>query len=387
MHIGILLPGFSQDERDPAIPVQLNLVRELARRDSVRVLALRYPFERRIYTVAGAEVHALGAGPVRGLHRLKLWADALIHLRQMHRTQPFDLLHAMWADETGLIAAWAARMLRVPVVISVAGGETVWLPDIQYGLQGSAFSRWTVRQALNGADRIVVASRYSQRLIENIIGTGKVSSAGKMAYIPLGVDAAHFRPDPSSGSNHGKLIHVASLIGVKDQATLLSAMTHLPDHITLGIIGEGPESARLELLTAALGIQHRVQFAGAVPHQELPKHYQRASLHVLTSRHEGQGMVTLEAAACGLPTVSTAVGIVPDDPDLGVYVSVGDDAALAGAITALLQNTEQLRARSRNARTAVEARYTIQHTVTQLRDLYRDLTSQSTEASFIPANH
>jgi len=93
------------------------------------------------------------------------------------------------------------------------------------------------------------------------------------------------------------------------------------------------------------------------------------------------------SAQRGLPTVSTAVGIVPDDPDLGVYVSVGDDAALAGAITALLQNTEQLRARSRNARTAVEARYTIQHTVTQLRDLYRDLTSQSTEASFIPANH
>lgn len=375
MHIGILLPGFSRDAHDPAIPVQLNLVQELARRDSVRVLALRYPFERRVYTVAGAKVHALGAGPVRGLRRLKLWADALLHLRQMHQTQPFDLLHAMWADETGLIAAWAGRILRVPVVVSVAGGETVWLPDIQYGLQGSAFSRWTVRQALNGADRIVVASRYSQHLIENIIGTGRMSSAGKMTYIPLGVDGAQFHPAPSSGSNNGKLIHVASLIGVKDQATLLRAMTQLPDHITLEIIGEGPERVRLELLATTLGVRHRVQFAGAVPHLELPSHYQRASLHVLTSRHEGQGMVTLEAAACGLPTISTAVGIIADDPELGLCVPVGDDAALAGAITALLQNPEQLRAMSRDARAAVEARYTIQHTVTQLRDLYHSLTS------------
>lgn len=379
MHIGILLPGFSQDERDPAIPVQLNLVRELARRDSVRVLALRYPFERRVYTVGGAEVHALGAGPVRGLRRLKLWADALIRLRQMHQTQPFDLLHAMWADETGLIAAWAGRMLRVPVVVSVAGGETVWLPDIQYGLQGSAFSRWTVRQALQGASHIIVASRYTHHLIEGLsVGTAFMPSAAtpKTSLIPLGINADHFRPAKTPLRDAWRLIHVASLIGVKDQATLLRAMTHLPDHITLEIIGEGPERARLELLATALGVRHRVQFAGAVPHQELPNHYQRASLHVLTSRHEGQGMVTLEAAACGLPTVSTAVGMVPDDPALGLCVPVGDDAALAGAITALLQNPEQLRTMNRDARAAVEARYTIQHTVTQLRDLYHSLTSQ-----------
>lgn len=377
MHVGILLPGFSQDERDPAIPVQLNLVRELARGEDVRVLALRYPFERRTYAVDGAEVHALGAGPVRGLRRLKLWADALLHLRHMHRERPFDLLHAMWADETGLIAAWAGRWLGIPVVVSVAGGEPVWLADIGYGLQGSAFSRWTVRQALNGADRIVVASRYSQHLIENIMGVGRMSSAGKLAYIPLGVDATQFRPAPSSDPNHGKLIHVASLIGVKDQATLLRAMTHLPDHITLEIIGEGPERERLERMAQTFSVGHRVQFAGAIPHGDLLTHYQRASLHVLTSRHEGQGMVTLEAAASGLPTVSTAVGLVPDDPALGIGVPVGDDAALAGAILELLNDPTRLHTLRQASRQAVKQRYTIQQTLAHFRSLYAELFNRA----------
>jgi glycosyltransferase involved in cell wall biosynthesis len=374
MRLGILLPGFSRDEHDPAIPVQLNLIRELARCEDVRVLALRYPFQRVTYSVCGAAIHALGVGPVRGLRRLALWVDALLTLRRLHRQRPFDVLHAMWADETGLIAAWAGRWLGVPVVVSVAGGEPVWLADIGYGLQGSRFSRWTVRQALQGADRIITASRYTQTLIDNLPGAALMpSDRGKRVKIPLGVDADHFRPTESPPPDQRRLIHVGSLIGVKDQATLLRAMARLPEPITLEIIGKGPERARLEQQAQALGLTQRVNFTGLVSHWDLPAHYQAASLHVLTSRHEGQGMVTLEAAACGLPTVSTAVGLLPDDPALGLTVPVGDDAALAAAILSLLADTARMQALRQSARAAVTARYTIQHTAAQLRTLYHDL--------------
>ena len=66
MHVGIILPGFSSDEQDWAIPVQLNLVRAMAAIEDVRVLALRYPFRREKYTIFGATVYSLGAGQVRG---------------------------------------------------------------------------------------------------------------------------------------------------------------------------------------------------------------------------------------------------------------------------------------------------------------------------------
>src|SRR5690242_8728110 len=132
MKVGILLPGFSSDEHDWAIPVQLNLVREMATHDDVRVLALRYPHRRDHYSVYGATVCSLGVGQVRGFGRLKLWIDALLILRRLHREKPFDVLHAMWADETGLIAAWAGRWLGIPVVVSVAGGELVGFDDLNY---------------------------------------------------------------------------------------------------------------------------------------------------------------------------------------------------------------------------------------------------------------
>jgi glycosyltransferase involved in cell wall biosynthesis len=346
----------------------------------VRVLALRYPYRRDTYTVFGAIVHSIGVGQVRGLRRLALWLDALLTLQRLHREKPFDVLHAMWADETGLIAAWAGHWLKIPVVVSIAGGELARLDDIGYGLQRSAFSRWIVGQAFMGADRIIPACTYTRRLIS---AAGYTVPAEKIRIITLGVDANLFRTalPPLSvygegvggrGSNH--LIHVASLVGVKDQVTLLRAFARLDTDVTLSIVGSGPEQKSLEALAAELGISERVNFVGAAHHLDLPRHYQAAALNILSSLHEGLGMVTLEAAACGVATVSTNVGLLPDVPQMGICVPVGDDAALAEAIRALLANENRRTALAQSAYETVRERFTIQHTAAQFKKLYSELT-------------
>jgi glycosyltransferase involved in cell wall biosynthesis len=372
MRVGILLPGFSSSEQDWAIPVQLNLVREMAAHDDVRVLALRYPFRRDSYSIYGAAVYSLGVGPVRGWRRLKLWADALLTLRRLHHEKPFDILHAMWADETGLIAAWAGRMLGIPVVVSIAGGELVGFADVGYGLQRSAFSRWIVGQALHGADRVIPACTYARNLIAQ---AGYNISADKIQTITLGVDANLFKPSSNPTPTEHKLIHVASLLGIKDQATLLRALTRLEPSVTLDIIGTGPEDSRLKSLAAELGIVDRVRFLGKVEHLDLPAHYRGSTLNILCSRHEGLGMVTLEAAACGIPTVGTAVGLLPDHPELGISVPVGDDRALATAIDILLHDNKKRLDLSQTALKLVEERFTIQETERQFRTLYAELVA------------
>lgn len=368
MNIGILLPGFSADEDDWAIPVQHTLVRELARVDDVRVLALRYPHRRDCYRVYGATVYSLGVGQVRGVGRLRLWYDALRTLRRLHREKPLEVLHAMWADETGLLAAWAGKWLNIPVVVSIAGGELVGFSDIDYGLQRGAFSRWTVGQALRGANIVIAACSYTGRLIAQ---TGYVVPDSRVRTIALGVDTTLFQPaSTSSPSNH--LVHAASLVGVKDQPTLLRALARL-NGVTLDIVGEGKERPKLEALARQLGVASRVHFVGAVPHLDLPDYYRRAALNVLTSRHEGLGMVTLEAAACGIPTVSTAVGLLPDCAELGIAVPVGDDVALANAIRKLLEHPDQRAALAHSAYEMVQNRFTIQHTIEQFRTVYHEL--------------
>jgi glycosyltransferase involved in cell wall biosynthesis len=368
MNIGILLPGFSSDQNDWAIPVQLNLVPEMARHDDVRVLALRYPHRRDRYSVYGAEVHSLGVGQVRGVGRMALWWEAIHILRRLHREKPFDVLHAMWADETGLVAAWAGRWLGVPVVVSVAGGELVGFDAIGYGLQRGAFSRWTVGQALMSADAVVVACSYAKNLITQ---AGYAIPYSKIHTITLGVDINIFCPGTESPISN-RLIHVGSLVGVKDQATLLRALAKLGD-ATLDILGTGPEQANLELLASRLGIRERLNFIGAVHHLDLPQYYRRAALNVLTSRHEGLGMVTLEAGACRVPTVSTNVGLLPDILAMGAVVPVGNDAALANAIQNLLSDENRRLEIGAAARQIVSEKFTIQHTVAQFRALYKQL--------------
>ncbi|MCC6804336.1 MAG: glycosyltransferase family 4 protein [Anaerolineae bacterium] len=373
MRIGILLPGFSAHADDWAIPVQQNLARELAARADLRIIALRYPYRRDTYRLNGATVHSLGAGQARGLRRLALWWDALRLIEWLHREAPFDVLHAMWADETGLIAGWAGRRLGVPVVVSILGGELVGLRDIGYGLQRGAFSRWIVGQALASGDRVIVPGSYVRRLIDT---AGYAVPDAKIVTLPLGVDAERFAP-AAAPPKPNRLIHVASLVPVKDQATLLRALALLDSDVTLDVIGEGALRLRLEALARELGITERVRFVGAVAHPDLPAYYRQAAIHVLTSRHEAGAIAILEAAACGLPTVSTHVGTLPDHPSLGVVVPVGDAAAAARAIQILLADSPSRSALERSARAAAAGEFSIRATADRLMMLYTELTGKS----------
>lgn len=75
------------------------------------------------------------------------------------------------------------------------------------------------------------------------------------------------------------------------------------------VVGDGADRPRLEALAAELGIADRVEFAGFVTEAVLQSHYARADLFILASSlipdsHEGFGIVYLEAAASGVPSLA-----------------------------------------------------------------------------------
>lgn len=363
MNIGLLVPGFSAHEHDWAIPSLQNFVREL---DDVRVIALRYPHQQQPYQVYGARVYPLGYGAgAQGIRRFRLWWDTLRLIRRLHREQPFDVLHAAWSDETGLLAAWAGRWLRVPSVTTVSGGELVGFPDIGYGSQCTRFGHWTVGQALR-CDAVVVSGSHNRSLITQ---AGYAVPDSKIHTIIWGVDTALFTP---TQPHNRRLLHVGSLVPIKDQAMLLRALARLDD-VHLDIVGAGPLLPDLQALAVELGISSRVHFLGAVPYEQMPEVYQQAVLLVITSRNEGTPLTTIEAAACGLPTVSTRVGFLPDYPALGITVPVGDDAALADAIQTLLNDAARLTALRQSAHQTAHAELSIQQTAACYRDLYARL--------------
>src|SRR5579859_5410610 len=196
MRIGLVVPGFSADVGDWCIPALRHLARALAARDDLRVIAVRYPYRAARYTLEGAEVIALGGAARRGPGTLGVWGRTLDVLRGEHRRRPFDVLHAFWATESGLLAAAAGRVLGIPTVVSLAGGELAALPGIGYGDQRLAWERMKIRAGLRLASAVTAGSYQLLALAGQHVPQARLHRA------PLGVDLALFKPCPAPATGH-----------------------------------------------------------------------------------------------------------------------------------------------------------------------------------------
>lgn len=101
--------------------------------------------------------------------------------------------------------------------------------------------------------------------------------------------------------------------------TLPQVLLDVPDLHYL-VVGEGPDRQRLESLTQSLGLSSYVSFLGALESSKIFELYNRSTLFVMLSREElpdveGFGLVFLEAAACGLPSLGGHSGGIPDAID------------------------------------------------------------------------
>jgi glycosyltransferase involved in cell wall biosynthesis len=170
---------------------------------------------------------------------------------------------------------------------------------------------------------------------------------------------------------------VASLAPVKDQGTLLAAAAKLAAQgqpFRLEIVGSGPLLPQLGRLRDGLGLQASVTFRGELRHEQLPAVFRRASIYVQSSRHEAQGMAVLEAAACGVPVVGTAVGVLPElAPAAGAAVPCGDPEALAAALAAVLADAPHRAAMGRAAQARVAADFDLAQAANRFRQIYAAL--------------
>ncbi|HJW34554.1 MAG TPA: glycosyltransferase [Holophagaceae bacterium] len=209
--------------------------------------------------------------------------------------------------------------------------------------------------------------------------------------IPNGFDVARFAPDSAKGALQraawGLPAEGAPVIGivgrispVKDHPTFLRAAQRIAavrSDARFVCVGGGAshDLEPLKELAASLGLTERILWAGASG--EMASVYNALSVLVLSSRDEGFPNVLGEAMACGVPCVSTEVG----DAALlvgeaGMAVAVADDAALAGGVLTLLQESEAAReGRSRAARERICGEFSVatlaRRTEAALMDLMR----------------
>jgi len=367
----LVTPGFSAAENDWCIPALHHLVRRLAAAHDVTVVALRHPRLEDEYGFFGARVLPLATGTRTGARRAAMLIRALRTIGREHRRRPFDILHGLWADEAGFIAAAAGRRLGVRSVVSIMGGELVGFPELGYGVQLGRTGRWLVRQSLARADAVTAGSTGLLASAEDVRG------GRPLALTPLGVDPGLFAADGGRAALEGEpcLLQVGSLSPVKNHRLTLAAFARVavahPD-ARLHLIGTGPLRAELAARARATRLGDRVRFHGVVPHHELPAFYRAADLNLVSSHFESQGMTILEAAACATGTVGTAVGILPELALDGAARTVqGEDPdALTAALMEALEKPDRSRALGAAARARVLAGLTLEQCVARLEGVY-----------------
>jgi glycosyltransferase involved in cell wall biosynthesis len=328
--------GFDRSGSERVIPALLWLTERLARHNEVHVCVLDGANEPASYPLAGAQVHVLGrlARGLPGTHALRLWQPLLRTLASIGRA---DVIHGFWAGTSGALAGLAGRRLGIPVVLSIGGGELVWLPEIGYGGRGSWRGRVQASLALRMARVVTAGSCYAAR---------PLPGRYRAQIVPLGVDVPSFAaPVERATGPPWRLLHVASINRVKDPPTLLRAMRLIVDQapqVRLDWVGEDTLGGAVQRLCGELGLEQHVTFHGFRPGQAVAPLYRAAHLHLLTSRHESQAVVVSEAAVAGVPTVGTTVGVLAElAPQAAWAAPVGDAAALAGGALALLRDANR----------------------------------------------
>lgn len=178
----------------------------------------------------------------------------------------------------------------------------------------------------------------------------------KLRLVPNGVDGDTFRPLPAEAKTPGGIIAVGratdrhkGLDVLVEAAGLVARQRSL--RLTVVDWPQGAEVARLWL--AAAGLDGQAEWVGPLSTEELVRRYNRAELAVVPSRYEGFSLPAVEAMACGLPVVATAVGglsSVVRHGETGLLVPPEDPRALARAIQSLLDDEPRRRALGAAAR-------------------------------------
>ena len=333
----------------------------------------------------GVVVRHVPAGPPEPLPK-----DALLpHMGEFGRSLLAEWRRGDWTPDvahahfwmSGLAAVSAGRQAGVPVVQTYHA-----LGSVKRRHQGSAdtsppgridYERWLGRVV----DRVVAQCRDEVRELARM---GVPHS--RVTVIPSGVNDQIFAPvgpvaarDP----DRPRILTVGRLVERKGFQDVIRAMRLVPDAECVVVGGppaaglvDDPQAQRLRAIAESCGVADRLRLVGAVPKEEMPAWYRSADILVAAPWYEPFGLTPLEAMACGVPVVATAVGGLKDtvvDGRTGDLVPPRDPRALGVAIQRLLDDQVRRFAYAAAALERVRQRYTWPGTAAALNGVYHQV--------------
>ena len=309
-----------------------------------------------------------------------LTRDPRLYQRALGAHRP-SLIHAHFGVE-GVYALPLARRLGIPLVTTFHGFDATLSTTALLRSPAWAYYPLLRQRLARQGDLFLCASSF---LRERVLAMGFPEARTLIHYI--GVDCSAIRPrDPNEEGPH--ILHVGRLVEVKGLKYLLEAFAELSPHhgAILIIIGEGPLRGSLQRLAVSLGVASRVRFLGALRHADVLAWMRRAAVLVLPSvrtmsgRVEGLGMVSLEAAATGVPVIGSRIGGIPEsviDGRTGFLTPERDAPALAAKLDELLGDRALRLRLGAQGRALVERCFDLHRQTAILEGLYERVVAEA----------
>jgi glycosyltransferase involved in cell wall biosynthesis len=310
---------------------------------------------------AGHEVMVLAPGV--GLRPWLTFGNAAVAPQLLWKLRGFDAVELHYPFYGGAEWVWLwkkifGRRTRLSIYYH--------MDNVGRGLLGAVFRLYRallLAPILSCADIIMCSSR-------DYLASSQAAAFGsdpRVREVPLAVDIRRFHPDAAIGKEKA-----AIFVGGLDAAhyfkglhVLMKAfeilMADVPD-AELWIVGGGELSREDQRIVDGKALNRRVKVLGRVEDDDLPDLYRRASVHVLPSidRSEAFGLVTLEAAASGIPSiVSDLPGVrsVIEPGVTGYAVPPGDAQGIAARLMQLFKDPARARRMGEAARVRMERLY------------------------------
>ncbi|MGH7222193.1 MAG: glycosyltransferase family 4 protein [Gemmataceae bacterium] len=305
------------------------------------------------------------------LRRFRL--STLLALRRIVCRERIEVVHWNFVNPLGNWYLWGLSVLlpRVRHWFTDHNSRLLPLPPPSRGVK-----RVLKKLLLRRYGAVVCVSRYVQRCLEEQNCWSNLVTQSHF------INSARFTPDSAARDDVRKhlgaddrfvLLVVGQLIPEKGIDVAIAAMTSLPPHTMLWIIGAGPQRDELTAQIAERGLQERVRMLGL--QVNVQPFLQAADVFVCPSRWaEAAGLVNLESQACEIPVVASRIGGIPEyvvEGRTGLFFEPGDSETLARQVRRLIDEPELRREMAAEARTWVLQQFSPEARLPEWLNLYR----------------
>lgn len=310
------------------------------------------------------------------------------------------VFHLHTLGRVGALIRLAAKIRRVPYVVSIHGGlmdlpkqqlNDLIAPTRHSFNWGKVFDWFLpVHRLVEEADAVICVGEAEKSKLSGIYPNANIH------FLPNGVDVDYFasgkrerfqfelkRRGHSLATSDRYILSVGSFYPQKNQETLIQAFSELPKEkranklILIGLVYDQQYFEKLQSLAEELDIANDVIFLTDVSFDNptLVDAYAAAELFVLPSLYETFGVVVLEAWAAGVPVICGAVGGLPSfvkDRENGLFCKIDQKDTLVTHMYHLLRNEAAAKTLSENAKRDVR-NYSWQHIAGKLSNIYQSL--------------